>query len=147
VPNSPLAIAAVVFIAAGCQGQSEPAHATTQDTNRITVDDKTYTVSSVKCFQVQWLLTVEAAAGPSRVTAMLQLGGETPTVRTVNIENFDGFYGVSGRAVADTDAEATFADGTYTITGNAEGANSGDPTTQRTAPFRIEARCEHATTG
>lgn len=145
--NWSVAVAAVVVVAAGCAGQTEPAHTKTQDTNRITVDGKTHTAQSVKCTQVQWLLTIEAAAEPTLVRAMLQLDGETPTVRTVNIENFGGFYGVAGESVADTDAEVTVADGTYTITGTAQGSNSGDSSTPRTAPFRIEARCERAVTG
>jgi ipoprotein LpqH len=44
-------------------------------------------------------------------------------------------------AIADVDADVTFADGVYTITGTARGSNPDDPSTPRTAPFRIEVRC------
>jgi ipoprotein LpqH len=143
----PVVVAAVMAITAGCAAQPKPAPSTTQDSSRITVDDKTHTVQSVQCDQVQWLVSLQAAAGPTHVTAMLQLDGETPTVKTVNIENFDGFYGVSGQGVDDTRAEATFTDGTYTITGTARGSNSADPGHPRTATFQIQARCGRVSSG
>ena len=69
---------------------------------------------------------------------ILQLSGEKPIAKTINIENFDGFNGVSGEAVGD--ADASFADGTYTITGTAQGANPNHPNGPRTVPFRINAQ-------
>ena len=106
--KSSAAVAAVGLIACGCTGSAEPSPIRAQDASRITVGDQTLTVQSLTCSQVQWLLTIKAAAGPGRVTAMVQLDGEKPTVETVNIENFDGFSGISGEYVDGVECVAAF---------------------------------------
>jgi lipoprotein LpqH len=145
--KSSAAVAAVGLIACGCTGSAEPSPIRGQDASRITVGDQTLTVQSLTCSQVQWLLTIKAAAGPGRVTAMVQLDGEKPTVETVNIENFDGFSGISGEYVDGVHADVSFADGAYTITGSAQRSSSDNANLPKTAQFRIEGRCERITAG
>lgn len=128
--------AALVFVTAGC---AEQATADRPETGRITVDGTTHTTQAVSCAQYQWLLVIQMTAEPAHARTLLQLGGEAPAVRTVSIANFDGFNGVAGEGASS--ADASFAEGTYTISGTAEGSDPGSPGTTSTVPFRIEAPC------
>lgn len=131
------ATAVVVAAAAGCATQhSPPQHQTSQ----ITVGDNTRAVNTVSCMQIGSLLKIDTTAEPAHVRAILQLEGAKPTLKTLSIEDFDGFYGVAGEGIGN--ADATFADGAYTITGTARGSNSNtEPGQSKTTDFRIEARC------
>jgi lipoprotein LpqH len=134
-----VASAAAMVIVACVAGCAERAQTPPRNTAQVTVDGTTRTMDTVSCTQVDWLLTVETGADPTHIRALLRLESDGPSPETVNIENFDGFYGVSGKGVGDVDA--AFVNDTYTITGTAEGSNPNDSTTPRTAPFKIEARC------
>jgi ipoprotein LpqH len=133
--NRLLATLVVVAAASGC-GAQEPT-AERKETGRITVDGTTHATGAVFCDQYDWSLIIRTAAGPGHARAFLQLGGEQPTVRTVSFANFDGFNGVAREGSADASA----AEGTYTITGTAEGSDPENPGKTRTAPFEIEAPC------
>ena len=63
-------------------------------------------------------MTINAKTDSGRARALLQLGGQTPIVNSVNFENVDGLNGVSGGDVGK--AEVTL-DGSsvYRITGTA----------------------------
>jgi ipoprotein LpqH len=60
-----------------------------QRSGEITLDGHTRHTQFVKCPQVEWSLAIEMSAEPGRAQALLQLGGEKPVVRTVNIESID----------------------------------------------------------
>ena len=111
----------------------------TEQTARITVDNDTRTSHAVTCDQVQWLLTAHIAAAPASVRVLLKLDSEKPKLESVNIDNFAGFTGVADAGAGD--AKVAFADGTYTITGTAEGSRLNDPRVSLTAPFKIEVGC------
>ncbi|WP_048893007.1 lipoprotein LpqH [Mycobacterium heckeshornense] len=108
-------------------------------TARITVDGNTRTSHAVSCTQVEWLVTVDIGAAPGNVQAMLRLGSDDPKAESVNINNVDGFTGLADAGVGK--AEATFTNGTYRITGTAQGTNTEDPSTPKTADFKIETQC------
>jgi hypothetical protein len=105
----------------------------------VTVNGATRTMKTVACQQVQWLLTINMTADPTHIRAYLRLDGDQPTPEIVQIENLDGFYGVSKKSVGDT--EARFANGMYTITGTAEGSTPNDVAHPTAKPFKIEAHC------
>ncbi len=120
---------------AGCFSSNKVA----QKTARITVNNSTRTSHAVTCDQVQWLLTANIAAAPANVRVVLKLDSDKPKLESVNIDNFAGFTGVAD--VGAGDAKAAFSNGTYTITGTAEGSQRNDPRVSLTAPFRIEVGC------
>ena len=75
-----------------------------QRSGSITVADRTENTQSIKCTQVDWSLAIVASAEPGRARALLQLGGQKPIVRTVNIENIDGLSGVAGGDIGKAEA-------------------------------------------
>jgi hypothetical protein len=115
--------AAVIALAvmAGGLGCS-PSQTVPQKTARITVDGNTRTSHAVSCTQVEWLVSVDVGAAPGSVQAMLRLQSDNPKAESVNINNVNGFTGVAD-AGAGT-AKATFTNGTYRITGTAQGTNT-----------------------
>ncbi len=131
--------AVVVLVVASCAGCFARSEKPTQQTARITVDNNTRTSHAVTCDQVQWLLTAHIAAAPASVRVLLKLDSEKPKLESVNIDNFAGFTGVADAGAGD--AKVVFANGTYTITGTAEGSQLNDPRVSLTAPFKIEVGC------
>lgn len=128
-----------VTLTAGC-GLTGPEPAEPSErSGQITVGDKTQSTRLVSCSQIQWLMSIEASADPGRARASLELGGDKPIVKTVNIQNIDGLQGVVGGDVGT--AEATFRDDTYVITGTAVGSDPANPGQTRKLPFTIEAPC------
>jgi ipoprotein LpqH len=118
---------------------SEPSERS-QKSGRITIGDKSSDTQSVTCTQIEQQLTIRAVADPGNARASLQLGGERPVVRTVNMENIGGLYGVVGGA--DGKAEAR-ADGTsaYKITGTAVVTMPAHPGQTQNLPFTFDAPC------
>jgi hypothetical protein len=134
-----VAVAAIAVAAASLSGCSEDATQAPQPTAQLTVNNATRATHEISCTQIESLLTIKATAAPAAAQAILQLNGDKPVVRTVNITNFDGFHGVAGEGIGH--ADVTFANGTYTITGDVEGAVPDRPAESKTAPFRIQAPC------
>jgi PKD repeat protein len=125
----------LVASCAGCFGSEKAA----EKTARITVDNNTRTSHAITCNQVQWLLTANITAAPATVRVLLKLDSEKPKLESVNIDNFAGFTGVADAGAGE--AKATFANGTYTVTGTAQGSKLNDPRVSLTAPFKIEVGC------
>ena len=135
----PMTALTAVVLTSGCGlTGSEPAE-TAEKSGRITFADKSRNTQSVSCTQNEWLLVIDAQAGPGSARASLELGGERPVVNTVSIENLDGLHGTAGRGTGK--AEASLAGGTYTISGTAVVSDAARPGQTTTAPFRIEAPC------
>jgi ipoprotein LpqH len=126
------------LVAASCSGCFTSDKAT-QKTARITVDNKTRTSHAITCSQVDWLLTANITAAPATVRVLLKLDSETPKVESVHFDNFEGFSGVSDSGAGQ--AKIRFANNTYTITGEAQGSQLGDPRVSVTAPFTVEVGC------
>jgi ipoprotein LpqH len=132
------AAAALVVIAsaAGCSEETKPERALIA---KITVDGKTQTTKEISCTQVEWSLTIETTSGSTRTDSFLEMGGEKPIAKTVNISNFDGFSGVASEGVGQ--ADVSLANSNYVIAGTAEGYGPGNPGKTRSASFRIETSC------
>jgi len=129
----------VLVVVASCAGCFTRSDKVAQKTARITVDNNTRTSHAVTCNQVQWLLTANITAAPATVRVLLKLDSEKPKLESVNFNNFAGFTGVADAGAGD--AKTVFANGTYTITGTAEGSQLNDPRVSLTAPFKIEVGC------
>ena len=84
-------------------------------------------------------MIIETKSGPARTRSFLQIGGEKPIAKTVDIENFDGFSAVAGEGGGR--ADVSLANDAYVITGTAEGSDSANPGKTKTVPFRIETPC------
>jgi hypothetical protein len=126
----------VIASAAGCSEETKPERARNA---KITVDGKTQTTSEISCTQVEWSLTIKTTSGSARTDSFLQIGGEKPIAKTVNISNFDGFSGVASEGVGQ--AEVSLAKNDFIVAGTAEGHDMAHPGNTRTASFRIEAHC------
>jgi ipoprotein LpqH len=126
-------------LVASCSACLVRAEKLPQKTARITVNNITRTSHAVACSQVQWLLTANISAAPARVNVVLKLDSEKSKAESVNIDDFEGFTGVADAGAGN--ATVTFADGTYTITGEAQGSEHKDPSISTTAPFKIAMGC------
>jgi lipoprotein LpqH len=126
-------------LVASCSACLVRAEKLPQKTARITVNNITRTSHAVSCSQVQWLLTANISAAPARVHVVLKLDSEKPKAESVNIDDFEGFTGVADAGAGN--ATVAFADGTYTITGEAQGSEREDPSISTTAPFKIAMGC------
>ena len=131
---------AAVAVTAGCGlVGSEPAEPS-QQSGRVTVGDSSRQTQSIKCTQVEWAMNIVAQADPGLARVSLTLGGATPVVRAVAIENIDGLYGVSGGDVGKAEASIK-GNSNYTITGTAEVTDSAHSAQTSQMPFKIEAVC------
>ena len=131
---------AAAAVTAGCGLTGTQPSEPSQRSGKITVGDKTQDTQSIKCTQNEWGLTIDAKAAPGRAQAFLQLGGEKPVVRTVQIENIGGMSGVAGGDVGNAEASGSTSD-IYTITGTAEASDTDHPGQTKSLPFKIEAPC------
>ncbi len=129
-----------IAVTAGCGlTGTEPAEPS-QRSGRITIGDKTQNTQTVKCTQTEWALSINANADPGRARALLQLGGEKPLVRTVNIESIDGLSGIAAGDLGKAEASIN-GSSMYTITGTAVVTDSAHPADTKDLPFKIEAPC------
>jgi lipoprotein LpqH len=126
----------VIASTAGCVEETKPERAKNA---RITVSGKTQTTQELSCRQFGWLMIIETKSGPARTRSLLQIGGEHPIAKTVDIQNFDGFSGVGGEGAGN--ANVSLVNNSYVITGSAEGSDPENPGKTRTVPFRIETPC------
>ena len=137
--NRSIAVAAALMVVAGTAGCGEEAKPERAKNTRITVGSKTQTTQEVSCTQLGWSVIIETKSGPARTRSFLQIGGEKPIAKTVDIHDFDGFSGVAGGGAGS--ADASLANNAYVITGTAEGSDPENPGKTRTMPFRIETPC------
>ena len=131
---------AAAAITSGCGMTGTQPTEPSERSGEITVGDKSVHTQSVNCAQVQWALSIEATTDPGRARAYLQLGGEVPVVRTVSLENIDGFYGIAGGDVGKAEA-STNGSSIYKITGTAVVSDPAKPGQTIEKPFSIEAPC------
>lgn len=132
---------AVLAVATGCSSNTASYDESAGPGAEITIDGDARAAQNVSCQQINWQLSVQADADPTKARAFLLLDGPHPVARTVNIEDFDGFYGVSGDAVQDVDTNVTLDGGAYIISGTMRGTDRKDPANTATRPFRFEVRC------
>lgn len=137
--SSGVPVLAVAAVVSGCglvgpTPTEEPARS-----GRIVIDGNGVDTQTVECTQHQWSMQIDAKARTGSAQVFLELGGETPVVRTVNIENVNEINGSAGGDAGK--AEATTKGNVYTITGTVEGADGRNPGQTRTMPFEIKAPC------
>ncbi|MGE2718490.1 lipoprotein LpqH [Mycolicibacterium celeriflavum] len=133
----PVLAAAAVVSGCGLVG-STPSEEPAQS-GRIVVDGNGLDTKSVECTQHEWSMQIDAKATTGSAQVFLELGGEKPVVRTVNIENVNEINGAAGGDAGK--AEATTSGNVYTITGTVIGADGKNPGQTRTMPFQIKAPC------
>jgi len=134
--NRVVAAVALIVVITGC---SEDQKLERERVAKITVDGNTQTAHEISCTQVNFAMTIKTTSGTTRTAIFLEIGGEKPIAKTVNISNFEGFNGVAGEGVGQ--ADVSLANGDFVIAGTAEGYGPGNPGKKRSAPFRIETSC------
>jgi len=118
------------------------AHSSALGTHMVRVainGEDTAVTHPVRCEQVNWLWTIDTLVEEPGLSAMVQTGPEVDA-RSVQIRDLGGFTGsfwegTTGKATADVDQ------GTFTITGVAEGFYVDAPNERSTATFRITTNC------
>jgi ipoprotein LpqH len=131
---------AAVAVTAGCGLTGSEPSEPSQRSGSVTLGDKSRQTQSVKCTQVEMQLSIKAVADPGHAQALLQLGGEKPVVKTVNIENIDGLSGVAGEDVGKVEASAN-GSSSYSISGTAMVTDAAHPAQSTEMPFKIEVPC------
>ncbi|KUH94658.1 hypothetical protein AU189_17670 [Mycolicibacterium acapulense] len=137
--SSGVPVLAVAALVSGCglvgpTPTEEPARS-----GRIVIDGNGVDTQTVECTQHQWSMQIDAKAKTGSAQVFLELGGQQPVVRTVNIENVNEINGSAGGDAGK--AEATTQGNVYTITGTVVGADGRNPGQSRTMPFEIKAPC------
>jgi len=80
-----ICVAATLIVVAGTAGCGEETQPEQAKTARITVGGTTQATREVSCTQVDWSMTIETKSGPTRTHSLLQIGGEKPIAKTVDI--------------------------------------------------------------
>lgn len=137
--SSALPVLAAAAVVSGCglvgpTPSEEPAQS-----GRIVIDGNGVDTQSVECTQHQWSMQIDAKAKTGSASVFLELGGEKPVVRTVNIEDVNEINGSAGGDAGK--AEATPSGNVYMISGTVVGADMKNPGQTRTMPFQIKAPC------
>ena len=134
------AAVAAVAVASGCGMTGPVPDEPSQQSGKVSIGDKSEHTQTVACSQNEWALTIDATTKSGRIHAFLELGGEKPIVKSVDIENLDGLYGIVGGESGKAEAISKNSSN-YTITGTASvsGADSAGQT--QTLPFTIDVPC------
>jgi ipoprotein LpqH len=128
--------ATVALAVAGCSTGSK---ALGTHTAQVSINGKDEGLSKVDCEQVQWVWHIESLKDTPGFTAQVRTG-DSVKPRAVQIHDVGGFTG-SFWDLTVGDAEATVDNGTFTITGTAEGYYHTAPNERSSARFRIETDC------
>jgi hypothetical protein len=127
-------------VVAGVAGCSTPEPALGGTTATVTIDgNDTGGAHVVRCRQSGWAWYIETPEKEKGFTAVLQTG-EGVSAKSVDFRDFGGF---TGTFWADNigDAEASSSEGSFTISGVADGNFTDKPLDAATAKFRIQANC------
>lgn len=117
---------------------SETAEATSESTLTIDGADKPITGSPV-CSTVAGVVNLAIGQGTTGIVALLS-DGDAPTVTSVALGNVDGVSLAVGAGLGDATAEKDGS--TYTIKGNATGADMANPMAGMvTKPFELVVAC------
>ncbi|UXA16008.1 lipoprotein LpqH [Mycobacterium sp. SMC-4] len=131
------AAAGIALCLAGC---SAPDPALGGTTATVSIDgDQINGSHPVRCHQAGWAWYIETPDENQGFSAILETGGPV-TAKSVQFRDFGGF---TGSFWVDNvgEAEATGANGSYTITGTADGNFTDKPSEAVSARFRIQADC------
>ncbi|MGV0850318.1 lipoprotein LpqH [Mycolicibacterium phlei] len=131
------AAAALLAVGAGCAAQPAALGGTTA---KVTINgESTGGPHPVTCSQSGWLWTIQSLDENKGFTVDLDTG-DGVVVQAVTFQDVGGFTGNFwrdniGEAEVDTD------NGTFTISGSADGSFTDNPSNSVSATFRIEANC------
>jgi hypothetical protein len=130
-------VAAAAVVVAGCGSQ---AAALGSHTAQVTINGKDIgSRLAVNCSQAGWTWFIESPDEKAGFAAAIETG-ETPAAHSVQIRDLGGFTGSFWQGTVG-EGNASVADGTFTISGTAEGSYTNDPTGEATATFEIQTSC------
>ena len=135
-----LTAAVLGCVVAGVTGCSMPEPALGGTTATVTIDgNDTGGAHVVRCRQSGWAWYIETPEKDNGFTAVLS-SEEGMTAKSVELRGLGGF---TGTFWADNigQGKVTGSDGSYTITGVADGNFADKPLDAATAEFRIQASC------
>jgi Mycobacterium 19 kDa lipoprotein antigen len=139
--NRRVSAAAAMLVAtvvlAACSEQPQVASEPSAD---VSIDHSTTRVHSVNCSQYQWFWTIDLGDEIHGAEAVVLLHGDRATAKWVKFHDFAGFTGSAWEGGAGS-ATATFANSTYTFTGNVFGYGPDNPNKPDTEGFKIVAHC------
>ncbi|RAV06230.1 hypothetical protein DQP55_23995 [Mycolicibacterium sp. GF69] len=137
--SSGLSVLAAAAVVSGCGLTGPTPSEEPAQSGKISIDGTALRTEAVDCTQHEWSMTIDAKAKQGSAQVFLELGGEKPIVRTVDIQ---GVNDINGSAGGDTgEAEARIDGNVYTISGTVVGADGRNPAQMRTMPFEIKAPC------
>jgi ipoprotein LpqH len=142
MPNRPALATAAALVAVGlsaCSSEPQPQH---PNGASVTINGNTVlNKQPVKCVQQQWYWLINIGdQNVSGVKATVNGNGKTLFPNSVQIRNLGGFTGMYA-AENGGNADMTFSQATFTITGTAEGFNTAKPDERAKATFKIVATC------
>jgi ipoprotein LpqH len=130
-------VAAAAVVVAGCGSQ---AAALGSHTAQVTINGKDIgSPLAVNCSQGGWTWLIESPGEKAGFAAAIETGA-TPAAHSVQIRDLGGFTGSFWEGTVGK-GEARVGDGTFTISGTAEGSYASDPTGEATATFEIRTSC------
>ncbi|VBA58525.1 putative lipoprotein LppE [Mycobacterium attenuatum] len=132
--------AVAVFSAAVVGACGAPPAAHISSTAVVTVNGNEARPHLVRCVQLEWYRTIEVGTGDSGATLVIDQWAAPITARSVRIRNLAGFTGMYSEGDGGS-AKAGFGDGTFTVSGTAEGFDTAAPNQPANAEFRIVAHC------
>ncbi len=130
-------LSAAVLVTSGCSTgyAALGTHTATVLINGVEIGERL----PVRCEQVEWTWRIETLESAPGFVAQIQTG-DSIIARGVQIEELGGFTG-SYWAGTVGQADADISDGTFRITGSAEGYYHHDPSEDATADFVIRTDC------
>jgi hypothetical protein len=132
-----VALCAVGLVATGC---ASGASALGTPTARITINGNEIAERPiVRCQQAEWVWLVETLPPQPGFVAQVRTGASVEP-RSVRIDDLGGFTGGFSDATAGN-AKATVEDGSFVITGTADGFYDGNISNTGTATFEIQLDC------
>ena len=132
-----LALLAVGLVATGC---ASGASALGTPTARITINGNEIAERPiVRCQQAEWVWLIETIPPQPGFNAQVRTGASVEP-RSVRIDDLGGFTGGVTDATPGA-TKATVVDGSFTITGTADGFYDGNISNTGTATFEIQLDC------
>jgi lipoprotein LpqH len=124
----------------GCSSGSQERDYLSTPTARVAINGTdTGMAYPVRCSQVSWNWAIETLDKKTGFTAFVGTE-QSVTAKFVQIRNLGGFTGGYWAGTVG-DGKASIANGTFTITGTAEGVYADTPSDEASATFDIQTGC------
>lgn len=132
-------VSAVIVV--GVAGCSAPPSGLGESTAEVTIDGRdTGGPHTVRCTQTGWSWLIETPGDAESGFSATISTGDTVTPDSVTFNDFGGFSGTFWDAKP-AKAEANVSDGTFVVSGTAQGAFTDKPLDEVDVPFKVEADC------